>query len=180
MLAKHPKLLNPENTLFKSSSKTLPKINLLSVEMPKEVHSSFDISQDLKKANDLIDTFGFLNLSPSPCLSPMTSTSKFRTSKICFSDIMGEKNCRKILSSKQLIPIKTKLKKRIFVDNLREKRSLFRPTTPNVMDQNTQLRLKLNDKSDIVRRPARRSTGMASLSPSPQSRRQRMVTLILY
>lgn len=180
MLTKRPKLLKPENILFKSSSKNLPKINLLSVEVPKTVHSSFEISQDLKKANDLIDTFGFLNLSPSPCLSPMSSESKFRTSKICFSDIMGEKNCRKILSSKQLLPIKTKLKKKIFLDNIREKRSLYRPTTPNVMDQNTQLRLKLNDRSDMVRKPTRHSTGNTRLSPSPQSRRHRMVTLILY
>lgn len=180
MLTKHQKSSNPESTLFKSTSKDLPKINLLSVDLPKAVHSSFDLSQDLKRTHEIIDTFGLLSLSSSPCLSPMPSSSKYRTSKICFSDVMGERNCRKVLSSKKLFPIKTKLKKKMFVDNLKQKRSLFRPTTPNVMDQNTQLRLKLDGMREQVRKQERRSTANTSLSSSPNSRRPRMVTLILY
>ena len=93
---------------------------------------------------------------------------------------MGERNCRKVLSSKKLIPIKTKLKKKMFVDSLKQKRSLYRPTTPNVMDQNTQLRLRLDGMRDQVRRQERRSTGNSILSPSPNSRRPRVVTLVLY
>ena len=56
MLTKHQKPSNPESTLFKSSSKDLPKINLLSVDLPKAIHSSFDMSQDLRKTHAIIDT----------------------------------------------------------------------------------------------------------------------------
>jgi hypothetical protein len=179
MQSKGVRKTNSEKSLFKSEYRSLPKINLLTVDTQQTINNSFDLSQDLKKTQDLIDTFGLLRLSPSPCISPSSSCNKYKSAKINFSDLMGERNVKKIVSKKKLFPIKRNLKKKAFIDQLKEKRSLFRPTTPNIMDQNTNLRLRLDDMRQHVRSKERMRTAAVSLSPTPHQRRNRVVTVIL-
>lgn len=138
MLTKRPKCVNTENLLFQRNSiKALPSISLqvpcLNIE-----HKNFSLTP--KKCKKIIENFGFLNTSFIPGIR-----SKFRTSKISMTDIMGDKNCKELLVNKNLSSLKKKLEEKVMIEQIRLKRSLYKPGTPCEMDRNMMLRISLQE-----------------------------------
>lgn len=126
-----------KKVLFASTmNKALPSINI------QAANPIFDRKSLLssKRGKEIVENLGFLNISLSPC-----SRSKYRSSSISMTDIMGESNCQKILKNQKLRSIKKKLENKIMIEETKMKRSLFKPDTPNNMDQNMMLRIKLQE-----------------------------------
>ena len=150
---------------------TVPQISL---------SSSFDASSKFDENTvDLFRDFGIVKVSKSPC--PITSSGSFpknANTRICIADFLGEKNNKKIIQLKKLVPLKQQIKKRIFLQEAMERSSLSKPGNPCQMDENARLRVFLqksrrenrmregnsrNDSRHLSLSPCRLSTETTSI-----------------
>lgn len=151
-----------KKVLFSNTkNKDLPTINI------QAANPIFDTKYLLssKRGKEIVENLGFLSISLSPC-----SRSKYRSSKISMTDLMGKTNCEKILTNQKLRSIKKKLENEIMIEENKMKRSLFKPGTPNNMDRNMMLRIKLEE----MKKGKRKVTAPHDGLPSSCYKRKRM------
>lgn len=130
--------------IFKFEDENLPKIQLTQPTINNELSNSFiEYTRKQSRTQKVIDSYGLLTVSQSPCLNSSSVSIRKIGSKICIADFLGEKNSKQLISAKKLLPLKQKLNRKIYLKEVKEKSCLNRPTTPNIMDQNTKLRLFL-------------------------------------
>ncbi|OMJ71845.1 hypothetical protein SteCoe_29855 [Stentor coeruleus] len=154
--------------IFHNKDQNFPTIQLLQPSISSELSNSFiKFSEQQTRNQKVIDNYGLLNVCHSPCLNSSPITIRNSGSKICMADFLGEKNAKQLISAKKLLPLRRNLKKKIFLKEVQEKSSLFRPTTPVIMDQNIKLRLALDKSKRKPESRIRRRRGTKSLSYAP-------------
>lgn len=152
-----------KSTIYSSKSKHIPNISLISPEL---LAVSSESSLKLDEQINYIRDFGLIKIDKEPCpvLSCGNNPRNYNT-RICIGDFLGSRKSQKIIRIKRLQPLKREIKKRIFLQETMERSDLFRPASPNMMDQNVKLRMALSkSRRDIRVREKKRKT-CYSLSP---------------
>ena len=155
------KIINHKSKIFNSENREFPHITLTPPLFKLDLSSSCNHSP-CNNSNDLdfLEDFGLLQVSQSP-----TSSKFSRFSKITLVDFMGEKNTEKIIEAKKLRPLRRDQKKKNFLRKIVGQVDLHKPTSPNVMDENTKLRLFLQkSRRDELNKTNKRKNSL-SLSP---------------
>lgn len=99
------------------------------------------------KNNPFLFDYGLMKSSKSqPMLKDPNSLSGSYM-KICMADFLGEHNSSIIEHMQKLYPLKIKAKRKIFIEDIKEKRDLRRPTTPALMDRNLKLRVMIEQRN---------------------------------
>ena len=133
------KISKPRLAIYISESKEIPNITLIAPATPKSLVTppNYLPSENASKLR-VFEDYGLLEVCQSP-----NSVKVNRKSKISISDFIGEKNTKKLIEANNLRPLQRDIKKQYFIKKTLAKADLHRPSTPNIMDENTRLRLFL-------------------------------------
>ena len=113
----------------------------------KSTSSSTLTNKTNLKNNPFLFDCGLMKSSKSqPMLKDPTSLSGSYM-KICMADFLGEHNSSIIEHMQKLYPLKIKAKRKIFIEDIKEKKDLRRPTTPSLMDRNLKLRVMIEQRN---------------------------------
>ena len=145
MSSKHSRSIVEPSHIFVRRNKKMPSILLTVPSNETQFSNSFDSLSKLDESKvEFFRDFGLIQVSKSPC--PITGNGNFpknSNTRICIADFLGEKNNKKIIQLKKLLPLKQTIKKRIFLQEAMERSSLTKPASPCQMDENIKLRLFL-------------------------------------
>lgn len=97
--------------------------------------------------NPFLFDIGLLKSSKSQPILKDPNSLSCSYMKICMADFLGEHNSSIIEHTQKLFPLKIKAKKKIFIEDIKEKRDLRRPTTPYNMDRNLKLRMMMEQRN---------------------------------
>jgi hypothetical protein len=141
-------LLSANHSPKNSRSRPLP--------LPKRAKHGKINSQDYDTMQgdlELVKDFGLMKVSKSNSIlrNPQSISSKYLN--ICMSDFWGDKDSQIIEKQKRLSVIKRKLQHSAFIEEIKDKKNLRRPSLPHTMDENLKLRLAIerNNRRMIVR-----------------------------
>jgi hypothetical protein len=125
-----------------------PPIRSKSTTKKPNTRKSISQSSFHPKNYPLITDCGLLKSTNShPLLSDPNSLTSTYT-KICMADFLGEHNTSFIEHKKILFPVRMQVKRKVFCEEIHEKRNLRRPTTPHMMDQHLKLRMIIEKRNN--------------------------------